>query len=1345
MKKIKISLIIIIMFLFIININKINAAEELPDDGAEISSTVVTQVRTGTGPFDENDDSGNDSSENNNIVRSFDQVTWTVENTMVLKNSSVSSYSGGRIYFEATLPDVFNSQTAHWDLESMGWIEDANVSGDGLTITGYYQMNVDNVTIPGKQNLVFVVKIEGAANGIEFQPTIKVWLNGNSSEDTKTVIPEKTIISAAPRYNIQLVRNTSWDQRVTVDFGNGNETGRMYSYGFTIQLYNDNVSKGLKGIEFPKDDITFDIKLKMEKSNNNSTQVEDITNDSDIRLWNYKVNLQDNEGKIPGRQMLFNGIPHSGFCYWIPYGTGTIEQMQNDMNRVYDSGDISMTQIDSSTLRVVINGYKFNGLYPKYKGGNKAGASEFQYDKNVGCFVADEFQIFVPDNKTNLDENGNYYLTVSNENFNAISISGQKIVQQQNLKDDSDTIKHIIHKPGFYGELIWLCDENRITIGSGGQYGDSSAVKGDIITVNSVSQMGTTNEDNVYEVDKLVKFNGEAVEPVKYNGKYFTTTSFDTMTFDIYFVTKKDGKNWSSQEERNNANIEDLKIYENMEDIPEGSLCIGVYYESKDGYCMLPNSSDQRSIYTYLKIKDTAKIGQTYGFVQTSKYWTVDLDRNIYSQIRLNGYENYPEPVYENSGVNYIKTEYDENGEIVPGTHNGSYIGTTILVLGAKQKIQQTPVDINNNEKINYDLGKNENIVRYKIEPSLYQEEENKAEVTGVTIKISDILPSGLTYVPNSSNYGEPDINKNDDGTTTLIWHIYDCISDHLIEPLYFEARISENSLNGIQYTNKAIILSDNDKIGNTELSFRTSTSTIQIINLSSHRLYKTTDMSVVEKGKQIHYTISYKNNTDETISDFQLLDVLPYNGDGRGTEYIGDYILDRIEVMQLDETGKKISNDNLKILYTDDENVRKTVVVSDDDLGEGWKEIKSENVNDKATAIVIKGEIAPQGSLEVNIYLPVSNNSGLNKYVNNATVQVDKATEEMVTSNVNVQVIKRQIEGKVWEDSNENGIKDEEEIAISNIEMILTDELGNQVEDVNGNIISSIRTDENGYYKFENLPMGTYYVKINIPNNEYELTEKEVGTNSEINSKFNKDTQETDVITKLNGTDLPELTVSNVNAGLISRKTSVMVKHVDEKGNNLIEPETIEGKVGDEYQTQAKDFEEYEIKEIIGNETGQMTAEQITVTYVYKKVEGSIEITKVDKKDNSKLIEGATFRVEKLKDNGEVDEEFSYQELTTDKEGKVKFEGLEVGKYRVAETRAPQGYELSKDSIEVEITKENRYITLTAENELKLVLPETGGINNTIIFVIIGFSAMIISLIIAKSEKIKKYYIRHK
>ena len=1333
MKKVKVITIIVIMFLFIFSINKVSAIEELPDNGAEISSAVVTQVKTGTGPFDKDDEPGNDSSEDNNIVRSFDQVTWTIENTMDLSNSQTASYSGGKIYFEATLPDVFTSETAHWDTESMGWIEDLNVSQDGLTITGYYQMSVDSPTIPGKQNLAFVAKIEGAANGIEFQPTIKTWLNGNSTDKIKTTVPNPTIISAAPRYNIQFLRNSSWDQRVTVDFGNGNETGRMYSYGFAIQLYNNDISKGLKGIEFPNGEITFDIKMKVDRSLVGSSALEDVTKESNLKLWNYNINLQEDLGKIPGRTMVFSGIPHSRFCYSIPYGRGS----QAKMNSVYDSGDIVITQADESTLKITIKDYKFNGIYPLYNGANSPESDVVQYNKNVGCFGAYEFQVFVPDNDDIVSENYNYYLTLNDENFNATSISGQNTVEQQVTNDDSDIVQYILHKKGNYGHIVWLCDENRKTIASDWRYGDATAVKGDIISLQTVVSITRTNEDNVYEIDRLVKFDGEAFEPVEYNGNYFTTIYFDTMTFNMYFVTKPDGTNWSSQDERNKADVEDLVIYENIEDIPEGWLCVGAYYESSGGYCILPNSNDQRSIYTYLKIKDNAKIGQTYGFVQTSKYWTVDFDRNIYTQTKLKGYDNYPEPAYKVSDQNYIKAEYDENGEIIAGTHSGGYTtGNSLLILGANQKIQQTPVDINDNEKVNYDLGKNENVVRYKIEPTLYQEEENKAEVTGVTVKITDTLPEGLTYIPNSSNYGEPEISENG---RVLTWYIYNCSSDKLIEPLYFEANIAENTPNSTQYVNTAVISSDNDKVGNSVVKLRTSTSTIQIINLSSHRLYKTTDMSVIEKNNQIHYTISYKNNTDLSIPDFQLLDILPYNGDGRGTEYTGNYIVDRVVVTQNDANDEKISNDNLKILYTNNEDVRENSTVNDDNLGENWNEIMSENLKQNATAIAIKGEIVPQGSLNIDIYLQVSDNEGLSKYANNATARIDKNTSEMITSVVNVQVIKRAIEGIVWEDSNENGLKDENEMPLSNIEMSLTDENGQQVKNVDGEIISNVKTDSNGYYKFENLTIGNYYVKILLDDGEYVLTQKEVGSNSEINSKFDGETNETDVITKLNGTDLPELTISNVNAGLISRKTSVLVKHVDEEGNNLIEPEIIEGKVGDEYQTQAKDFEEYEVKEIIGNETGQMTTEQITVTYVYKKVEGSIEITKVDKKDNSKLIEGATFRVEKLNESGEVDEEFSYQELTTDKDGKVKFEGLEVGKYRVTETRAPQGYELSKESIEIEITKENRDIRLTAENELKLVLPETGGVNNNIIFIVSGLVIIAVAIILNRRNKVIK------
>ena len=361
MKKIKISLIIIIMFLFIININKVKAVEELPDDGGRISSSQVIQTKTGTGPFDENDEPGNDSSEDNNIVRSFDQVTWTVENTMVLNGNEADSYSGGRIYFEAVLPDVFTSETAKWDLESMAWIENAQVSSDGLTLTGYYQMGTDNITVPGKQTLIFVAKILGAANGIEFQPSIRIWLNGNDEEEYQTVIPQKTIISAAPNYNVKLARNTDWQsERVEVDYGSGKTQGRMYGYSILLQLYNTNSSKGLKGIEFPKGDITLDINLKMEKSDLGDSKLTDITDETNIILWDYNINRKSSVG-VNGRNMRFNSSEgYHGGGNVVPSGV----KKSNRENSIYNSGNVYMEQINDRKISVKINEYAFDGIFP---------------------------------------------------------------------------------------------------------------------------------------------------------------------------------------------------------------------------------------------------------------------------------------------------------------------------------------------------------------------------------------------------------------------------------------------------------------------------------------------------------------------------------------------------------------------------------------------------------------------------------------------------------------------------------------------------------------------------------------------------------------------------------------------------------------------------------------------------------------------------------------------------------------------------------------------------------------------------------------------------------------------
>lgn len=76
---------------------------------------------------------------------------------------------------------------------------------------------------------------------------------------------------------------------------------------------------------------------------------------------------------------------------------------------------------------------------------------------------------------------------------------------------------------------------------------------------------------------------------------------------------------------------------------------------------------------------------------------------------------------------------------------------------------------------------------------------------------------------------------------------------------------------------------------------------------------------------------------------------------------------------------------------------------------------------------------------------------------------------------------------------------------------------------------------------------------------------------------------------------------------------TSVIVRYVDEKGNEIADSEEINGNVSDSYETNAKEISGYKLKATPENATGQMTAEPITVTYVYQHYNASIEVSKRD------------------------------------------------------------------------------------------------------------------------------------
>ena len=124
-------------------------------------------------------------------------------------------------------------------------------------------------------------------------------------------------------------------------------------------MYNENSSKGLKGIEYPKEEITFDIDLKLERSEFESTQLTDITDEATPILWNYRTNNweQTTSGNIPDREM-YKGNILSIYDPSVPLGV-----FRESEYSVYNSGNINITQ-NGKKLHVSINNYLFNGTFP---------------------------------------------------------------------------------------------------------------------------------------------------------------------------------------------------------------------------------------------------------------------------------------------------------------------------------------------------------------------------------------------------------------------------------------------------------------------------------------------------------------------------------------------------------------------------------------------------------------------------------------------------------------------------------------------------------------------------------------------------------------------------------------------------------------------------------------------------------------------------------------------------------------------------------------------------------------------------------------------------------------------
>ncbi len=292
------------------------------------------------------------------------------------------------------------------------------------------------------------------------------------------------------------------------------------------------------------------------------------------------------------------------------------------------------------------------------------------------------------------------------------------------------------------------------------------------------------------------------------------------------------------------------------------------------------------------------------------------------------------------------------------------------------------------------------------------------------------------------------------------------------------------------------------------------------------------------------------------------------------------------------------------------------------------------------------------------------------------------------------------------------------------------------KIEDSKGKIVGELVTNEEGEAISKDLPIGNYtVVEVEAPKG-YELLK------DNITVKIEKDAV---VEIKIGNKKLPDpmgkMKLVKVDISDKNKKLARAKFHIEDSNKKVV-GELVTNEEG-EVISKNLPIGNYTVVEIEAPKGYELLKDKIAVkiekdTVVEIKIgnkklpdpTGQFEIEKVDDMDSELKLKGAVFQVLD-KEGKEV------SRLITDEKGKVISNQLAIGKYTIKEIKAPNGYMLLRDSIEIEITEAVKTQKITVKNaKNNWVIPNTGG-RGTTIFYVIGIMLMFGVLYFCKKNRI--------
>ena len=629
----------------------------------------------------------------------------------------------------------------------------------------------------------------------------------------------------------------------------------------------------------------------------------------------------------------------------------------------------------------------------------------------------------------------------------------------------------------------------------------------------------------------LVKFDPNSIEPVDDHPDTQPTIPMNVWTWGAraakrgnaipyWYAVKKDGTNWKDYREQRDTKISGLDYYPTLNEAKTHGTVVGMLFEDHNTVDPTGTSFNRRFtpiVALPARILGTARIGTVTPIVAETAYWTrnslartanldADASNTQWQQwsdslaIRLPEYANSVKPDLTYSGDTYRPATFDENGVYQGGDTADFLKGDSLYIAGETPHIAKQVAQTNEagNVKTVYDLDKEQRAVDWKLTATADTSTTTDGGQYTTDYIITDTLPKGLTYVDGSMTVGgqysqytpdkgtvtggtpvTPTIVVNKDGTTTMTIRVNGARADSGTQTvIHYSTTIGDASdpdhdvRNNDSFTNHATIQSKRNMAPPLAPKAQIADMTVRVSRTRATALATRADPLLNDINRPLGFRNMLGNFSKDEKTDPYAVDVMPYTGLNQ-SNYHGDYVMAGLTV----KAGAGASMNGVKVYFTTDQkwrNVDATKITREQVTQ--WTEATVNATTGKVTIpdgyskpvawAFTSPSLPANARYDFSLSIKPTGNKAADSYVNrwaDGDNKVDAVT----------QVVERKVNGVAWFDTNHDGIRQDSDRLLADVNVTLVDANGRTVTSVDGKPCTAT-TDRNGHYEIGSIPAGS-------------------------------------------------------------------------------------------------------------------------------------------------------------------------------------------------------------------------------------------------------------------------------